>query len=508
MGGALGFSVNVQRACGAGCTDCSACLEDEQGRDGDAMAAQRTAAPQVQRHDEGDPALVARLEREIEAMHRDAGQDGDLGLRAYASRAALLLQFRSHPRFETQAQVDEFITNARQLARTEMDTLTALGSGGAELALATTPKGFPLTWSGRVRAALTLGIDPAAVVAELRPGLETLTAQAGELPPRLVDKGLPVPLAELSGLGRFTLRITHTELPAGDAVGDFARATARWAQLRFYGNFALAWEGIADRVAESVADGTYVPRFHDYQDFIQNKQRILRELPARARERLARSDAELQAIQTDAVGLADAALVAGMGGAVTGLLGVLSGWSQGAELFDTALRTADGQIGAAGDGDRIAMALRWMWAAGYVGAAMGEAVTGLIASGPAILAELGVIVVLQLIPFVDVAVDLYLMARLGSDVLHQLGELGQAFRDVTAARNAVAMQHAAGRLARVLSAGGAWGRRTAGAFAAHPQRQPRPDRGTGDAAGHARGTGRRTGAARGDADPVGAVPQR
>src|SRR5262249_5188426 len=162
----------------------------------------------------------------------------------------------------------------------------------------------------------------AAVVAELSPALAALTAQAGGLPPRLVDKGLPVPFAELSGLSRFELHLAHVRLPAGDAGGDFARATARWAQLRFYGNFALTWETVANRVAEAVADGTYVPRFHDHQDFVQNKQQILRDLPTRARERLAMSDEELLAVQRDSLGLADAALVAGMGGALTGLLGI------------------------------------------------------------------------------------------------------------------------------------------------------------------------------------------
>ncbi|MEU0884375.1 hypothetical protein ABZ345_37785 [Lentzea sp. NPDC005914] len=436
----------VQRTCGPGCTDCSACQADDQEQDG--------AAPQVQRNEEGDPELVARFDREIESVQQDAAQDGDLGLRAYASRVDLLLRTRPHPRFETQAQVNEFIARMRQQARTELGTLSEFSPAGAELALATTPKGFPLTWSGRVHAALTLGIDPVAVMGELRPAFEALNTQAKGLPPRLVDKGLPVPLAELPELSRVTLRLAHTDLPAGDAVGDFARATARWAQLRFYGNFALTWERIANQVAEAVADGTHVPRFHDYQDFIQNKQRILRELPARARERMAKSDAELQSIQADSVGLADTALVAGMGGALIGLLGILSGWSQGSELFDGALRAADGQIGAASDGDRIAMAFRWMSAAGYVSSAAGEVLDGLIANGPAILAELGVILMLQLIPFVDVAVDIYLIAKLGADVLSQIAELGLAFRDAVAARSAVAMQHAAGRMARVLTGGG------------------------------------------------------
>lgn len=138
-----GPPADLQRACGPGCTDCSSCVEEAEQRDEGKPSAQRV--PELQRDDEaseGDPSLVAELEREIEAVTRNAGQDGDLGLRANANRASLLLRFRAHPRFETRAQVGEFIDRARQLARTELDTLTALGPAGAELAMATTPKGF------------------------------------------------------------------------------------------------------------------------------------------------------------------------------------------------------------------------------------------------------------------------------------------------------------------------------------------------------------------------------
>ncbi len=407
----------------------------------------------VQRDGEGDPALVRQLEQELETVGRDAAQDDDLMLRPFANRVSLLLRFRAHPPFTTQAQLDEFVATARRLAATELDTLGALGSG-ADLALATTPRGFPLTWAGRVRAALTLGADPAALLSESVQQLTALTARSTELPPRIVDRGLPVPLAALAALAVFELRMTHTGLPEGNAVGDFARATARFAQFRFYANFLFTWERIVGEVADAVAAGTYVPRHHDYLEFVQNRQRVLRELPARARERPAMSEEELLAIQRDSVGLGDAALLTGMAGGLAGLLGVLSGWSQGGELFGNALGTADGLVVGAGDGEKIAMALRWLWDAGYVGGALGETVTALIANGPDMLKSLAVIVVLQMIPFVNLAVDVYLMFQLGTDILAQLTELGLSLSEVTGARSVTQMQKAAGRLARVLTAGG------------------------------------------------------
>ncbi len=411
--------------------------------------------PTVQRQDdlEGTPELVAQLEDELDAVDADASQDSDLYLRAFASRTGLLLRFRAHPRFETQLQLDDFIGEAYQLATTEMDTLSALGPG-ADLALAATPKGFPLTWSGRVHAALTLGTDPALVLAESAQRHSALAAEAGTLPPRLVDKGLPLALAEVGALREFRLAVTHVRLPAGNATGDFARSTVRLAQFRFYAAFAVAWEQMTDMVADSVADGSYVPRYLDYQDFVEHKQQVLRDLPARARERAAMSEEELQALQQDALGLGDAALVNGTFAALVGLLSVLAGWDVGAGMFADALGTADGLVGGLGDGDKVVTSLRWMWEAGWLGDAGGEAFQALLASGPDILKSLAVIVVLQMIPFVNVAVDVYLLFQLGVDVVSQLGELGLALSDVMAARTVLDLEKATARLARVLMAGG------------------------------------------------------
>jgi len=451
----------VQRQCSPGCTNCTACRQESQDQ-GDKFSAgvQRSAveaeAPQlVQRQDapsEGEPGLVKQLEDELDTMERDAGQNDDPFLRAYANRAALLM--RVHPQLTSQKQLDEFIGTSLQLATTEMDTLNSLDPAGAELALMVRPKGFPLTWSGRIHAALTLGIDPVALLADVAQQISALSAEADQLPPRLAEKGLPVPLAEVDTLTSFELRVKHVALPQGNAVGDFARATAHFAQFKFLAAFAWMWEKIANDIAEAVADGTIVPVPSDYDTFVKDKQEIVRSLPDRARNRLATSEADLAAIERDAFSLEDAAIVAGFTGALVGLFGIFDGWNTGSAMFDAELKVADGLVGGAGVGERISMAFRWLWEAGYLGDAFGEALRALIASGPAMLKELGTIVVLQMIPFVDVALDIYLEAKLGADIISVLFELRAAFNDVTAARSMIQMQRAAARMARALVAGG------------------------------------------------------
>jgi hypothetical protein len=361
---------------------------------------------------------------------------------------------RVHPQLTSQKQLDEFIGGAHQLATTEMDTLNSLGPAAAELALNLVPKGFPLTWSGRVHGALTLGIDPASVLSESMQQMAALVGNADSLPPRLVEKGLPVPLGEVAALTSFELHLKHVALPPGNAVGDFARSTARFAQFRFFASFALIWEGIANQVASAVADGTIVAVPSDYDAFVKDKQGILRALPDRARNQLVASEDDLAAIERDTLSLKDAALVAGMTGALVGLLGILDGWNKGSILFDSALKAADGLVAKSGDGERISMAFTWLWEAEYVGGAIGEALRALIESGPDLLKELGIIVVLQMIPFVDVAVDVYLLVKLGADIVSTLSELGAAFSDVIAARSVVELQRAAARMARALTSGG------------------------------------------------------
>ncbi|WP_213454371.1 HNH endonuclease [Rhizomonospora bruguierae] len=440
----------VQRACGSGCTDCAPCRannEDELSSSDGTVQRQPSA--------EGEPDLVRELARHIDAANVDAGQDSDRYLRASGSRESLLLRVRPHPRFETPDQLDEFVRSARHLATTELDTLNALGGpAGAELALMTTPKGFPLTWGGRIGAALSLGADPAAILAEAMAMSAALTAQAAQLPPDIAAKGVPIPLAELAALSTIELRYAHLRAPAGNSVGDFARATARYAQFRYVAAFAFTWEKLAGEVRQAVDDGSYVPNATDYDDFVRNRQRILRDLPALARERAAASEEDLHRIEGESIGLQTAALLTGMAGGLSAGLSVLDAWDEGVALFTTAIRTADGIVAAGSDGDRFAMALRWLWEAGYAGAAAGEMIDGLIANGPDLLLSLGAMVIAQMIPGVNVALDVYLMYKTGRDILQQLTELGLAVSEVFAARSVLEMQRASGRLARILTSGG------------------------------------------------------
>ncbi len=426
---------------------CATCEEEEKE-----LHVQRAPDDQAQAGAD-DPAIASALDNEIVAANVGASQNDDLLLRASATRLRLLLSTRTRAPLKTQADLDAFVADCKRRSTTELDTLGAYSPDGVELALATHIKGFPLTWSGRIQSALTLGVDPGTLITDWAKSFLALIAQAKTLSPDIYAHGLPVPYTELDRLDRFRLRLSDAHAKKPSAVREYARESIRYMQLKWVRLFAVSWELIVNQVAESVADGKLVPNYFDYKDFVDNKQAKLRELPVRAHDNLAKTDEEAQQIETDALKLTDVALAVGMTSALYSLFGLLSGWNDAVGPFDEALAAADASVAGSGRGERFAAALTWAWDNDYFGGAAAAWAQNLIANGPEILAELAVIVILGMIPPLDIAVAVYLVYTTARDVIGMLGELAASLNDVMQAKSVAELQKASARLATILTNG-------------------------------------------------------
>jgi hypothetical protein len=399
------------------------------------------------------PEFVTKLQAAIDAAYADADQEDDLALRAHGARLFVLLK-RPHAPIANQAQFDSFIDASEDAALTELDTLTALGAW-AEFSLATSPKGFPLTWSGRIQAALTLGADPLAILATFMAASAELVVLSLGLSNDIVENGLPLSLANVQRARNFHLSLDEAASPADSYVRTFARATIRYMQLRFVNSFAFIWEMQVKALAEAVAAGKTLIDYTDYKNFIANKQLILQDLPARAMQRLATSDAEAQAFQNDAIAVSDAAVGLGLISAWGGLMsGLFEGWRTGAQLFDAEMHEADAVIAQTGGGECLVKALGWAKENGYFGEAIDEAVDALIANGPMMLLTIAGIMVANLIPGVNIAVDLWLYYTIGRDVIELVHQLGTAMNTTMSAKSVGELQVGAAEVARVLTNGG------------------------------------------------------
>jgi hypothetical protein len=403
--------------------------------------------------DADDPAIAAEFEDELQTNEKNADQDGDRMLRAYSSRVALLLG-QPHAALHSEDDLSAVMDHAYETAKTEIDTLNALGAA-SEWGMLLRPYGFPLTWSGRIKDALTLGIDSLSVIRELLQATTDFVTLSMGLSATILADGLPIPMSEIDRLSGFRLRLSDGGLEHGGPISEFARATIRYMQLRYFATFAITWESEVAQLAEDVADGTLIVDRADWKAFVDNKQQILRELPARAMQALATSEEGAQQIESDTVSVADAAVGLGLSSALLGLLGgILGGWQLGADLFDAQMKIANEAVASAGDGERLVMALRWAGSNGYFGAAASGFVDGLIANGPKILAVMAGIVIAQFIPGVDVLLDIYLYFTAARDVIRLIDQLGSAMSAAMNASSVVALQQASASLAKVLTEGG------------------------------------------------------
>jgi hypothetical protein len=173
-----------------------------------------------------DPKVAKELDDETKAWEANADQDADLMLRAFASRMVLLLKWRPHPSLQTLDDLHKFASECDTLAKTELDTLRAFSPQAAEGYLAFYPKGFPLTWGGRIKAALTMGVDPKTIWDEWQKARKELGVSAKSVPPGILDEGLPVPFGKIGRLDDFSLWPSDANLAQGVRADIFVACHA------------------------------------------------------------------------------------------------------------------------------------------------------------------------------------------------------------------------------------------------------------------------------------------
>ena len=399
-----------------------------------------------------DPALVAQFNDEMSTWLDNEYAD-DFYLRVKSFRMVLLLNWNSHPPFRTQNDLDNFMNKWAEPAKTEEGTLNVFTVDVAELALKAFPEGFPLIWGGRVQAALSLGVDSKALLFEYLDELNDLQRKSRSIPPAIHSTGLPVPKDQASRIDHFSLAMGLSSKDG--AVRDFARKSLRYVQRKWILSFGFSWERAVSDYADEVKAGKVVINYDDWIDFVTNKQAYLQSLPDRARA-LPNLFEDVQALQDSTAQLQNSALaVEFIAGLVSIFAGIFGGWKEASALFDAAMDEADKDVRESSDIDRLMMALHWAWDNDYFSAAALDQVRALIDNGPKIIAEMALIILLQFIPGVDIAVDIYLAITMGGDVLQTLFDLKDSLDFVmNKATSVKQLQHGAIRLAEVLVNGG------------------------------------------------------
>ena len=391
-----------------------------------------------------------RLNQEFESWNRaiaEYDEADDHHDAAYAFRIVLMLQGVTGDRFPDDAALDAFLEGVQRDALDEAATLRNTG----EWALGAT-KAFPLIWSGRVFDALHLDVDTTAMEQQRLQSQRDMLIVADRVPAFVADVGLPVPYAEALTLSAFDLELRHVNLPLDHVVKDMALAARTYAAEGWAAGFYAVWNGMAETFAERVADGELVVDFKDYTEFVATRQAGLQALVERIGA--INADEGLAAFDGDVVSLTHAAFVSAFASTLVGFVPALLLWHEGSTLFAEKLKQADAIIAADSAVNKILRAIQWAWEGSYFSAAGAELVRNILAHGWKIVGMAVGFIIVQQIPFLNVAVDLAVLVYSGQDAVRALYELYQTFATVSAAPTVVALQRASAQMAGSMEGNG------------------------------------------------------
>jgi hypothetical protein len=367
---------------------------------------------------------------------------------AYALRIVIMLQGQDGDQFEDEDALEAFLDELYEAALDEDATIARTGDWAWQLA----PKAFPLYWSDLVYDALYLDVDTDRLLEEAYGRWTELEDTAERVPGEVAESGLPVSYEQASSLSEFHLRLRHVNLDRPHVVKDMAVASRDYAMAGWAQGFYLLWNAMAEGFAESVAAGELVVEYPDYQEFIDTKQEGLRALA----DRIGTVTTEdlLESFDNEVTEITRVAFIQAVASALLGLVPAMLYWGEGRQLFDERLAEADAII-AGEDGEaKVMRALQWAYEANYFGAAGQEMLDAILSHGWQILGMAAGFLIVQYIPYLNIAVDVAVVLYAGVDALQALYSLYESFASVSEAQSVVQLQRASARLAASLEGDG------------------------------------------------------
>ena len=374
--------------------------------------------------------------------------DGNHVEYAYTFRILLLFQGVDGDSFADDAALDEFIDRVLEDADNEIWTLVRTGV----LAVDAAPAAFPHIWSGRVYDALHLDADMDALREEASSRQQAVSSVSERIPAEVAESGLPVPFAEASTLGEFHLRMSHVNLDRDHVVKDMALAARSYAWAGWTIGFFSLWNAMVDRFAEVVYDGEVVVNYEDYKAFLDSRQQGLRTLGTRIRS--VDTQEMMQSFDADVVSLTNTAFVMAFASMLLGLVPAFAYWDECTRLFDDKMLEVDATIAGESGVNTVLRGLQWAYEAGYFGAAGAQILNSILSHGWQILGMAVGFIIVQYIPFLNIAVDAVVILYSGVDAIQALVDLGDAISSAASAKTAVALQRTSARMASALEGDG------------------------------------------------------
>lgn len=362
---------------------------------------------------------------------------------AWSDRFELVMNRPGRRRPSSDDDISLILSETAQAADDENATLAILGDDALSNGQA-----FPKTWAHQVEEIAKIpDAVVATAVADFAAAVADMESAAPLATDEIVERGLPVDFEQALSLSDFKLMLEHAKLTTHPALAGYVRAVIQRMKTGQLGGFVILWNQAVGTLLERIGNCEYAVALPEYEEFRDNFSSHLNELPALLQSIWEQS--ELEQFDAGLLTLTQTALLAGAAATVFSTLGgILLGWTDGAKLFDQEiLPLADAQIAQADGMTRLFKAWYWGTLGGYFVAADLEVLTQFMSQFPVMVAGGIAIALAQLVPGLDIALDVYLVKLIGEDVIRIIDELGTAINDVVNARSVVALQRASARLA-------------------------------------------------------------
>ena len=370
---------------------------------------------------------------------------------AYALRMVLLLTSLDDSGMAKADDYKALAADMEEVATDEERTLNQFQGTNRAFDLYHNANAFPVIWSKMIYDALFIDIDLSVLAKDAHDSWKTVQAIGLDVPAAILETGLPVPVDKANNLHNYDLMTAFLSTKSHKVV-DFARAGRIFTTKQFGLSFYTLWNKMAEKLRDAIADGsqTIVPT--DYDDFMKNKRKGVRELSdflgtATNESAYGRANDQVQ----DLRGLA---LLSGLGSMLGGLGMAIGYWKQVKDLFAKSLSATDAQIQGMDRFDRMVHGVLWAISNDYFGPMLGPLWEAIKENKWKILRDLVIFVVVQFIPGLNIAVDLVVTIQAGLGALETLFIIAEAFVNMGKAETTVDLQRTSARMGTAVTNNG------------------------------------------------------
>jgi hypothetical protein len=334
------------------------------GFGGDDEPAKAAAGEPTQLADDfPDDPVGARAEavERIQGKMNEADAAGDKLLAARRERHFLLTKYTQVDRvFQSVEGVEEFVAETWEDSANEATVLKKLGPM-SEWSLVMTPQAFPDTWADLVKQALDLGIDSATIQAQATDAWNNLLGWAAQVPPYVIQDGLPVDYAAALNMQKFEFSGSLASRDDGGAVRDYAKAAMRYRFTAYKAGFVGGWQQFVTNLVKNVKAGETVVDAGQIDDMAGASSKLGQMAKAAGPP----GEDGYRELDTDLVNLQQAAFLVAFVAFFQSMTNSTILWKQAEDLFYQKMEEADAGIKGTGFMDNMGKGFWWAFAHGY-----------------------------------------------------------------------------------------------------------------------------------------------